>query len=523
MKPKTIFTPVRLWVLAVLLAVVVTLANSFDASGNLDWLMQNRGRALLLLCLRAPAYFALFRLTWQGLRMQGAKRLPRRLRRCAALKLTGVLYLCWLPWYVCLFPGTVSNDSITQLMMVMGLSPLTNGNPLCQTGLVGLFRYVGLTLANSADVGVALYCLTQSLLMAWLLAAVCLEMQSAPRWLFWGSLAFYALMPVFPVFAFCVGKDTNFAMAVLWLSLTVWRALTGRRRPLSMLLAAALCTALRNAGGYLAVLTLLILLAQTWREKGGTAVALSGLAGAAAMYAAIYLVAIPLLHVAPTPETETWSVPLQQVARVAVGNGLTSEEAAVVDRVLPLESLKKAYNGQLSDPVKNLWNPNATSQEKKDFFRVWLKLLRRESATCLSATFHNTYGYLTPGFMSAIKPTFILGDQTGRIASVKGVYDYTVNPLSTALKAGMESLGRFAPFRVLVSPGLYGWIALFGLFGTAGKKSRRYLVCLTPALFTLAGCILSAVNGYFRYAMPLYLCAPFVLLCVAKARSLAAE
>ena len=50
------------------------------------------------------------------------------------------------------------------------------------------------------------------------------------------------------------------------------------------------------------------------------------------------------------------------------------------------------------------------------------------------------------------------------------------------------------------------------------KHTRRELLSAVPALFTLAGCMLSAVNGYFRYAMPLYLSAPLLLWLMAQNR-----
>ena len=118
----------------------------------------------------------------------------------------------------------------------MGLVPMSNANPVFQTWLLGAFRQAGLWL-GSADAGVALYCVTQAVLMAWLLGTLLdgVRRSAAPRWLFWTALVFYALCPIFPVFAFCVGKDTNFAMAVLFLSLMVkrvvdawpWIAVTG--------------------------------------------------------------------------------------------------------------------------------------------------------------------------------------------------------------------------------------------------------------------------------------------------------
>ena len=50
------------------------------------------------------------------------------------------------------------------------------------------------------------------------------------------------------------------------------------------------------------------------------------------------------LNIAPMPESENYSLPLQQVARVAAGGGLTEEQAEAVAGVLPVEELKEAYN-----------------------------------------------------------------------------------------------------------------------------------------------------------------------------------
>ena len=186
--------------------------------------------------------------------------------------------------------------------------------------------------------------------------------------------------------------------------------------------------------------------------------------------------------------------------------------------MLPVDELKDAYNGELSDPVKNLWRTDATGEQKRAFWRAWPGIVASNPMTCLSATFHNTYGYLYPGYLSQIKPTLLIGDQSSRTASVKGLYDYSINPRSTRLKDFCDRLAQNPLYRVLISPGLYGWIALFAAFALLKGPSRRNLLCVVPALFTLAGCLLSAVNGYFRYAMPLYLTAPFLLWTAGAAR-----
>ena len=519
------FWPARLWVLAAALGGVVVLGRCFAAVGTAALATGRWPRTLAALVGLALLIFAGMRLLLEALsrpaaRSGGRFALPGR----AELWLGALLLACWLPWYVCLYPGTVSNDSISQLKEIMGLVPMSNANPIFQTWLLGAFRQLGLWL-GSADAGVALYCVTQAALMAWLLGAVLdgIRRSAAPRCLVWTSFFFYALCPVFPVFAFCVGKDTNFAMAVLFLALMLKRITDepGRRgaaRYVGLSAAAVLCALLRNPGVYLSLLTLGLLLCWALRRRCG-AWRLPAVAAACVLcvWGALHLLMLPGLNIAAMPESENYSLPLQQVARVAAGGALTEAQKEAVSGVLPVEELKGAYNGELSDPVKALWREDATPEQKRAFWQAWPQIVLDNPMTCLSATFHNTYGYLYPGYMSTLKPTLLIGDQSTRTASVKGLYDYSVNPLSEGLEAFTDRLAQNPLYRLAVSPGLYGWVALMSAVWLL-RGNRGRLLCAVPALFTLAGCLLSAVNGYFRYAMPLYLSAPLLLWLVAEAR-----
>ena len=503
------FAPKRLWVLSALFAGVMTLGQSFSALGTAEWVTGHKLEALLFSAGRIPLYTAGMRLLVDVLAKAGS---ASSASRWTGWKLGALLWLCWLPWYVCLFPGTVSVDSISMLMITYGLEPLTNANPITQTALLWLFSKIA-EIAGHPDVGIALYCILQSVLMAWVLGALVCEMlkNRAPRGLVWGSFAFYALCPVFPVFSFCVGKDTNFAMAVLFLALEAWRIVHHRDVKPALL---------RNPGIYLAVLTLALLLAWTLgkarRHEKRWRAPLCGLIGAVMAFAVLHTAILPMFEIAPMPETEEYSIPLQQVARVAAGGALTPEQQEAVNGVLELDKLHAAYNGELSDPVKELWRKDCTDEQKAAFWKAWPQIVLGNPMTCLSATFHNVYGYLYPGYVSTIKPTLIVGDHSGRTANTWGYFDFTVNPLSVGVEALTNKLNENALYRLLVSPGLYGWITVFAAVWLMTKRGKRELLSAVPALFTLAGCMLSAVNGYFRYAMPLYVSAPLLIWLVAQ-------
>ncbi|MEA5014002.1 MAG: DUF6020 family protein [Candidatus Limiplasma sp.] len=544
------FGYVSLWLLAGLFAGVMTLGQSFAGRGTTELLTDSMLKAALFFLGRVPLYYGAMVLAQRALG-KGEAHIPRPPSRSSAFSLlftrprawlfpSALLLLCWLPYYFHTFPGVVSNDSVTQLKEIFGILPLEAGNPVFQTLLLAAFARLGLAL-GSPDAGVALYCCFQGLFMALLLGRLLHVMATArvPRWLLWASLAFLALCPVFPLFAFCVGKDTNFAMAVLWFSLTVWRVLSlppeqekqarmasVRGLGLEMSLCAALVLLLRNPGAYLLALTLVPLLLWTLGRGPGKAAPplwkapASALGVTAALWLALHLLVLPSLPIAPMPEAEEYSLPLQQVARVVASQpeSLSQEDRQVIGAVLEFDQIKARYQGELSDPIKLLWKESATAQQKQAFFGLWLRLAPRHAATYFSATFHNAYGYLCPGYLSVLKPTLLIGKQA-HTQAIEPFFPFSVNPRSGALKGAMDALAATPLGRLVLAPGLYGWITLFALAVLLASRQKRLLLAAAPALFSLAGCLLSAVNGYFRYALPLYFSAPLLLALCACARS----
>ena len=526
----------RLWLLAAVFAAVMTLGSSYGEVDNASLVSGQPVIAALYFAGRVPLYAAGMALLTNALwhspsggqsqaQTAGEGGLQKKRPPLSGWLYGLILLACWCPWLFFIWPGTVSNDSVTMIMEAIGLEKLANGNPIFQTFVLHCFRWLGVRLGNG-DITVALYCLIQSVLMAWLLGVLIRRMleSSAPRWIGLGSLIFFAVNPIFPLYAFCIGKDTNFAMAVLWLMLCC-HELCGRQKyewknTLCLCAAAVLCVLLRNPGMYLAVLTLAALL--VWTLKKPRRSAGLWIAPAASILCALCVfigirLMLPVLGVAPMPETEEYSVPLQQVARVAATHPLTEEESAAIDGVLELDRVAADYNGELSDPIKFLWREDATPEAKAAFFRMWPRLVAKYPGTCFSATFHNTYGYVYPGYMSQIKPTLLIGRQK-TTTLLDPYFRFSVNPRSDLLIRLTDELAENPLYRVIIAPGLYGWLTMFGVCLLLGRGKGRYLIAAVPMLFTLAGCMLSAVNGYFRYSMPLYLCVPMLLWLCALAK-----
>ena len=513
MKNSTLFKPLRLWFFSVGFALVGSLGDSFLYSGSTEWLLQNLSKAVFLFIIRLFGCFIAARVFLSLLQLD--RKVPPKPAEKHTLLFAVIIGLCWLPYIFCTWPGSVSNDSNTQLRMIVGLIPLTADNPLFQTLLISLFRRFGLWL-GSIDIGIAGYCLLQSLLMLWLMGCIINELwirTSAVLSLF--VLVFFAINPIFPCYAFCIGKDTNFAMAVTWLMLILYRLIRHQKQsPLPLIIACLLCVLLRNAGAWIVFASLVAAVFYQLQKKADVRALLLTLGTSLAIFCFAALGLPTILELQHAKPSENYSVPLQQVARIAATNGLTQEESLLIDDVLPVEKLADVYQPELSDPVKNLWREGTTRKQQVNFFKGWLHAACRNPLTAFSATFHNAYGYLYPGYLHPAKPAFLVGNQYGTQPMLEGENAYTINPNGETLKYRLNRLLQNPAARYLLMPGLYGSFAVLTFILSIRKKQGLWISVL-PALLVLIGSLFSPVNGYVRYAMPLYLSAGVSILCCA--------
>ena len=74
----------------------------------------------------------------------------------------------------------------------------------------------------------------------------------------------------------------------------------------------------------------------------------------------------------------------------AVGLRVVGEEPARVSQ--ELDPVSYTHLDVYKRQVKALWREDATAEQKGAFWRAWPGIVLDHPMTCLSATFHNTYG-----------------------------------------------------------------------------------------------------------------------------------
>lgn len=521
----------RMLPLAALLGLFTLTGLSMEASDSLAFLYSG------LVCLAKAAavwagyavliYFCL-RAVFYGLDQLAAS--PGRSRKGAGWLKTaspktvlcsmGVILLCWLPYYICLFPGASNSDTWWQLEQVTGAQPLNAGHPLLHTFLQSGLILAGKTLLGSWNVGVFLAVLVQSLSMAAVLAySVHFLVRLNVRPVLLGLLlALYGLVPTFPRSATILMKDTPYSFSVLLFTVLVLEAVLlpqqfaakRYKKPLAALAAFLVCT-MRYNGPVLLIGVLLFSGPALWKTAKS-----SRARAALAAWLVLPLVlgygisaglkALP--GVEQANPNETLSVPLQQTGRFVrdFGDEVTDEEREVIDRVVQYNQLAEVYTPWLADPIKSYINrEDATDADRAAYRQVWMAQTLRHPVNALEAFVNLNYGWVYPGVTNPCWSYSPVADN-----------DYVTRP---AVLDRLEALLDKADFAFLLP--VTSWfenlgLAAWGLLALGAWLSARRVKGLGGALsmqyLTLLMCLFGPVFfGHGRYGWPLLFCWPVLL------------
>lgn len=521
----------RMLPLAALLGLFTLTGLSMEASDSLAFLYSGlvclakaaavwAGYAVLIyFCLRA-VFYGLDRLAASPGRSRKGPGWLKTASPKTVLCSMGVILLCWLPYYICLFPGASNSDTWWQLEQVTGVQPLNAGHPLLHTFLQSGLILAGKTLLGSWNAGVFLAVLVQSLSMAAVLAYnVHFLVRLNVRPVLLGLLlALYGLVPTFPRSATILMKDTPYSFSVLLFTVLVLEAVLlpqqfaakRYKKPLAALAAFLVCT-MRYNGPVLLIGVLLFSGPALWKTAKS-----SRARAALAAWLVLPLVlgygisaglkALP--GVEQANPNETLSVPLQQTGRFVrdFGDEVTDEEREVIDRVVQYDQLAEVYTPWLADPIKSYINrEDATDADRAAYRQVWMAQTLRHPVNALEAFVNLNYGWVYPGVTNPCWSYSPVADN-----------DYVTRP---AVLDRLEALLDKADFAFLLP--VTSWfenlgLAAWGLLALGAWLSARRVKGLGGALsmqyLTLLMCLFGPVFfGHGRYGWPLLFCWPVLL------------
>lgn len=458
-----------------------------------------------------------------------ACRLPGWLEKHEILSVMLVLILCWLPYLIAFYPGTVCWDLGEMTAQFFGKIEMDTWHPVFTTWLMGACVWLG-RLFGSDNLGAALFTLLQTLALSYALsrAVQLLHRLGMNRAVRWTAIAFFAITPIWAGYAQFISKDTLYTATMLLFTLSVLRLLTGVNG--SMAIEAAelfawglLCCLLRSNGLYVVLPTAVgvVLFGVRGRDRLFAGAALAGAVACAMLFSNVL---IPALGIRDETASGLYSVCFQQSARVLRDHGdeVTAEEYAAIDHVLDAENLPELYEPWISDPVKYTFRQYgqgrmAEKEALAAYRTTWLSMFSKYPLTYAESFFAGNVSYYTfapkinseltyngQGGNRLVFETYELGESRGYDPAYLDTTQMAVlEPVRRLLAAFARGWRHIPILSLLYACATYTWTLVGAGLSVVRQKRWRMLIGFLPALLSLGVCMLGPVNDYFRYFLPI--------------------
>lgn len=323
-----------------------------------------------------------------GPRIMGAiSRLPFCIPGCPLSKQSVfigflIIFLCWIPYYILLFPGVYWSDTSSQLLQYYGYEVLSDHHPLLDTALFGAFADFGRAMFSSESLGLYLLIGAQIVSAALLFSIIInqLHKYGTRRSLCISTLLFVALFPCFPILFSSLVKDTVAAVAFLAFFSLYIRCVLEKKFPCvpdgaALLLLSLFAGLAKKTNAYIILFCLIALVVVRIAKRQPARVPILVL-----MMSAVFVflffprVVLPVFGADPGGKQEMLAVPIQQIAHDVVYNDsdMTSSERSLIDNFLLLdyEEIPEMYSYEIVDNVKGRGLEDESLAP--DFLKLWI-------------------------------------------------------------------------------------------------------------------------------------------------------
>lgn len=425
-----------------------------------------------------------------------------------------VLIVCWIPYYLWLKPGIVSFDEVTMLMHffdIDGWGEHPTGSPMLTELLLSIPVYIFHQLGNdTAGIFVCstiqyIICICVLSFSLWTLNYYCCN-----RNILYIITLIYSLVPVFPIYALSLCKDTIFSCSILLFVLcftilikspqlfysSVWLKIVFS---LSFVFS---CLTRNGAMALIVVTCAVYLIRYSSRLKDFVRVCIKPI-----IFIAIFSILTKYLW-GTASYNPILSIMYQQTALYTIkyGEEQSEEEMDKINKILEYDKLAKLYYPDLSDNVRLLEKAHIDENDINEYKKIWIYEGIKHPLTYIEAFAHNNYLYYYPfGYSEWNK----LRTNTS-FKRLEGVLDIKIDNTSSIQINMLENWLKDSPFLGLtISCGFYSCLFLFTLL--LKKHRQASLIGSIPTLLIYISCLFLPVNGNFRYILTIVFCTPFYL------------
>lgn len=420
------------------------------------------------------------------------------------------MFICWLVWLIFTYPGSVNPDSVIQLKHFYGDLEWTVWQPPFSTMLMGGFFQIGKSLGN-AGFGMFLYNLFQGLAGAFVFSYGLnrLVKRGVPFMIPFGGMLFFGLTPMWGAYVQWFEKDFLFTVSVALFVILIAEVIFDRACSMKMLIAvcaSGIVMALLRSNGIYAIIPTLIVtvfyMKGLERKKIIAALAIV-LTGYAIVTKALY----PALGIGRNSAAETIGFMLQATARYVqeYPDEVTDYEREVLSNNFYSYDCLDNYDPRIVDPVKIYYNHSDFGA----YFKIWVQMFIKHPDAYIESYLNGAYGYMAP--VSRDIGAYINLESYDSYLREHGV-EHAENGNLNYLAVWIWNINLGMPLiKYTVSPGLYTWLTIIGLWLVLKNKKKSGVVLLIPNLINILVCTASPLADAMRYALPTVVTIPFMV------------
>lgn len=424
-----------------------------------------------------------------------------------------ILIIAWMPYFLSMFPGTMSADSVGQLKSAMNNSIHSDHHTVAHMLVLQFCSIVGKSLFHNVTGIVALYSVLQMILLASVFSylTIFLYDRKVDKKLIVATILFYAITPIFGYYSIVMWKDIFFGAFSLLLMTECYKLYENRsnltwKNLISFIIISLFTVFFRNNAIYMYLILIIVSFIQFRKQYKKLILVFLIVVGV------YYTVKGPIFtyyNIAKSASAEYIGMPMQQIGRMVYKDlNLTKKEKAKISKILDVEIMKTAYNPRCSDGIK--FNPNYKRKEfdkdKLGYTKLWTSLVIKHPSIAIETYFISTLGYWYPNILDRAYETTIAENN----------YGLEMQPMAPEfLKRYVTLMGdRNLPIiSVSWSIALLVWLVALSIYIAYKKKGIKILYVYTPIIgIWLTIIAATPVYNEIRYIFSLFTSLPLLLL-----------
>lgn len=446
---------------------------------------------------------------------------------------TVILLFTWGVYIIAFYPGTMNYDTWYQMYqsfpenhpieVIFGVfikEYYCDHHPIFDTLLFSFFAKTSDYLFGYSNYGIFLYVLIQSVMTAFTysFAFAYLKKKKAPSLLLFIAYWSIALVPIWPINAITMLKDTLFSLIFVWYFLEVIEIVQTRgqwlndKKNLAAYIITCVLLCLTKKTGIYQVLVLNLFLLIFMRKV--KQMIISSVFPMLVMWIVIPYIVYPVFDVLPGGKQDMLSVPFQQTAAYVVEweNELSDKEIHIIDNVLNYDTLKERYNPLTVDPVKNAWRyETVTKKDMHNYYKLWIKEGLKHPVTYIKASAPIMLGYLSVDTRVYLHMTQAKEVWANTEARPYSGFPERLKPLREKVSNIISKFSNSHIGKIYFTLAVYSWwFPLVGVWIIFVRNPRKLILFVAEGM-CLAGCLIGPVISA-RYAYPMIYVTP-ILMC----------